>query len=151
MPSPFRPARRLFLKVVAASGASAAASVGCSSGAASPASFGTVSAGNVSAIAIGSLAAVTGQPVAIGRDANGVYAMTLTCTHEGCDMGAQGSVSSAGLDCACHGSQFDVNGNVTRGPANAPLAHFAVSIDASGDVTIDGANEVAASTRTPAS
>ncbi|MFI5300880.1 MAG: Rieske (2Fe-2S) protein [Polyangiales bacterium] len=144
------PSRRVFLRVFAASGVAAAVDVGCGPAGVSPLSFGTVSAGNVSALPVGSLHAVPGQPVAIGRDTGGVYAMTLTCTHGGCDMGSQGSVSSAGLFCGCHGSQFDGNGNVTRGPANAPLAHFAVSIDAAGEVTVDGAQEVAASTRAPA-
>lgn len=142
--------RRVFLKVIAASGVSAAFDVGCSSAGTAPTSFGVVSAGNVSALTVGSLRAVSGQPVAIGRDAGGVYAMTSTCTHQGCDMGSDGSISSAGLVCDCHGSEFDVNGNVIRGPANAPLAHFSVSIDATGNITIDGGHEVDASTRTPA-
>jgi Rieske Fe-S protein len=85
--------------------------------------------------------------VCIGRDAQGVYAMTLTCTHEGCDMGTEGSVSASGVVCDCHGSRFDVDGAVTQGPATSALQHFAVTVDAAGALTIDGATTVASSVR----
>jgi hypothetical protein len=42
---------------------------------------------------------------------------------------------------------FDVDGNVTRGPANEALAHFAVTADASGNLTVHTGQTVAASTR----
>lgn len=96
---------------------------------------------------MGSLRAVSNEPVCIGRDANGVYAMTLTCTHAGCDIGTEGSVSPQGLFCGCHGSAFDANGAVVRGPATQPLDHFAVTVDSSGDLTIHGGQTVAASQR----
>jgi Rieske Fe-S protein len=121
---------------------------GCSSGA-GPAQFGDVPAGNVSALPVGSLRALTPAPACIGRDANGVYAMTLTCTHAGCDIGETGNVSPQGLVCDCHGSVFDADGNVVRGPATAPLDHFAVSVDASGNLTVHGGQTVSASTRLP--
>jgi Rieske Fe-S protein len=73
--------------------------------------------------------------------------MTLTCTHAGCDIGQTGSVSPQGLVCACHGSTFDANGNVRGGPAPAPLDHFAVTVDGSGNLTIHGGEVVAQSQR----
>jgi Rieske Fe-S protein len=136
--------RRTFLKVLAG----AAATEACSSPAASgPTDVGDVPAGNISSVTQGSLAVVPGAPVCIGRDAKGVYSMTLTCTHQGCDMGADGSVSVNGIVCACHGSEFDADGNVVRGPARAPLAHFAVSQDAKGELTVHTGSEVDANTR----
>jgi cytochrome b6-f complex iron-sulfur subunit len=135
--------RRRFLAVA---GAAAAAS-GCSSPGASPAPVGEVQAGTVSELAVGSLVVVGSEPVCIGRDTAGVYAMTLTCTHAGCDIGQQGTVSPQRLFCGCHGSEFDANGNVIRGPATQPLDHFAVSVDASGNLTIHGDQVVAASQR----
>lgn len=89
--------------------------------------------------------------VVVARDANGVYGMSAVCTHAGCllDDGAQ--TIAAGLGCPCHGSTFDGNGAVTRGPAGTPLPHYAVTIAADGSITVDGSMPVSADTRTPAS
>lgn len=108
--------------------------------------FGVVAAGNVSALTVGDVKAVPGSPVAIARDAQGVYAMTLICTHAGCDISQSGSVGSI-ITCDCHGSRFDANGNVIIGPAQSPLQHYQVSVDGSGNLTIDGNVPVPASTR----
>ena len=138
--------RRHFLTVLA--GAAAASACG---GSASPAAFGDVSAGNVSGVAVGSLMLVGSEPVMLGRDAGGLYAMTNTCTHQGCDAEPVGSGSSATVRCPCHGSQFDRNGAVVRGPASSPLTHFAVSVDGSGNITIHGGKSVGADVRTAVS
>lgn len=99
---------------------------------------GTISAGNVNDLQVGTLQAVSGEGVAIGRDERGVYALSLICTHEGCDMSVAGSVSyGGGIRCACHGAEFDREGNVESGPARTALEHYAVSVDASGAITID--------------
>jgi cytochrome b6-f complex iron-sulfur subunit len=135
--------RRRFLVIAGA----VAAARGCSSSAAPPAPVGDVEAGAVSQVAIGSLTVVGTEPVCIGRDAAGVYAMTLTCTHAGCDIGQRGTVWAQGLICGCHGSEFDANGNVTRGPATQPLDHFDVSVDPNGNLTIHGDQIVAADQR----
>lgn len=135
--------RRHFLTTVAT-----AALCGCT-GSSGPAAFGDVSAGNAKDIAVGSLAVVGSEPVMLGRDSGGLYAMTITCTHQGCDVEPSGSGSSIRVRCPCHGSQFDGNGAVTQGPAGSPLAHFAVDIDASGAVTIHGGKQVGATVRTP--
>jgi nitrite reductase/ring-hydroxylating ferredoxin subunit len=139
--------RRRFLEVIAHGGVVAGATtlgVGCSSG-----PSGTYAGGNVSQLQVGDLSPISGGAVALGRDSGGVYAMTLICTHEGCDMASQGSVSPQGISCSCHGSRFDVNGNVLAGPANAPLEHFQVTIDATGAISIDASISVAEATRTP--
>jgi Rieske Fe-S protein len=137
-----RVCRRRFLALVGTS----ATLCGCSS-AVGPAPVGDVAGGNVSSLAVGVLAPIEGQPVCIGRDDGGVYAMTLTCTHAGCDIGENGSVSGQGLVCGCHGSRFDANGNVVQGPASHALDHFAVTMDASGNLTIHGGEIVGADQR----
>jgi cytochrome b6-f complex iron-sulfur subunit len=109
--------------------------------------FGKVDAGNASALAVGDVKVVPGASVAIARDAQGVYAMTLICTHAGCDMSQQGVVTSTILQCDCHGSRFDPNGTVILGPAQSPLQHYQVIADTSGNLTIDGNIPVPASTR----
>lgn len=140
------PSRRRFLGLVGAGSALSLSSCGSDS-VVEPQSFGDALAGNVSALALGTLLAVPNAPAYVGRDAAGVYAMTSTCTHEGCDMVSQGQIEKNGVFCACHGSRFDLNGAVTRGPADAPLTHFAVDIDARGNMVVHGGTRVAASVR----
>jgi Rieske Fe-S protein len=141
-----RPTRRCFLHTTAAAGVM----LGCGGPATqgSPETFGRVAAGNVSDLPVGTLRAVEGAPVYIGRDAHGLYAMTTTCPHAGCDMSTDGSVSANGVVCDCHGSRFDANGAVVRGPATTPLVHFAVTVDGTGIVTIEGRAQVSAGVRT---
>ena len=146
VPTTLRVGRRRFL-VLAGASVGAAGVVGCGPSAVQPASVGDVTAGNISSLPVGSLRALNGEPACIGRDSGGVYAMTLTCTHAGCDIGATGDVSPSGLFCGCHGSRFDANGNVLSGPAPSPLDHFAVSMDASGNLTIHGGQVVDAGQR----
>lgn len=134
--------RRQTLHLIFAAGA-ATAIPACSG--AGPATFGDVSGGNVSALPVGTLKVVPGVPAIVARDAGGVYAMTTTCTHQSCDMSS--GVSNSGVDCNCHGSKFDVNGNVVRGPANSPLEHFGISVDASGNITVHGGTTVDAAVR----
>jgi Rieske Fe-S protein len=124
-----------------------ACAAGCAGASGSPASFGKVPAGNVSNTTEGMLSVVQNAPAILARDKNGLYAMTITCTHQGCDVSPDGTT----LYCGCHGSRFDSNGNVQAGPAGSPLVHFAVSLDAAGNITVDGTTQVAASTRTAVS
>jgi nitrite reductase/ring-hydroxylating ferredoxin subunit len=110
-------------------------------------SIGDVPAGNKSALTVGSVVVVTGSPVCIARDEAGVYAMTLICTHESCDMTTDGTVSASRIVCRCHGSVFDPNGAVVHGPARSALEHFAVTADAAGNLTIHGGTVVGADVR----
>jgi Rieske Fe-S protein len=110
----------------------------------------TVAAGNVSSLPQGTLRAISGEGVAIGRDAAGIYALSLICTHSGCDMSVDGSVSAGSIDCFCHGSVFNSQGAVLRGPAQTSLPHLLVTEDAAGNLTIHGQQVTDASTRLPA-
>jgi len=59
-------------------------------------------------------------------------ALSTICTHQGCD--AEVTTSNI-IQCPCHGSRFDDNGNVINGPNGAspnsisPLAHLSTSYD----------------------
>jgi cytochrome b6-f complex iron-sulfur subunit len=144
-----RVSRRLFLKLVVASSAASALG-GCGGGGGTSAeAFGDASAGNVSDLPVGSIRAVPNAPAFIARDQDGLYAMTSTCTHAGCDLIASGVITAQGIDCRCHGSVFDKDGSVVSGPATNPLEHFAVSVDPSGAITVHGGTQVSQSTRTP--
>ena len=131
--------RRVFLKILAA-----APLLACNSTSGGPATFGDAPAGNVSATKVGTLSVVPNAPVILARDEQGLYAMTITCPHQGCDVNPSGNK----LDCPCHGSVFDSDGNVLQGPANTGLVHFAVSVDAAGAITVNGGSQVSASVRT---
>jgi Rieske Fe-S protein len=108
---------------------------------------GDLAAGNASGIPVGTLNAIPGKTVAIGRDSMGLYAITLVCTHQGCTAAPAGATGARQVDCPCHGSQFDANGAVIRGPAARPLVHFSVTVDAAGNVVIHTGTQVAATVR----
>ena len=55
-----------------------------------------------------------------------VVALSAICTHAGCSMDY--STTQHVLDCPCHGSQFSIDGQVTRGPANRPLRVYSVTL-----------------------
>ena len=107
---------------------------------------GPVAGGNISALAVGTLRVLSN--VVVARDGEGVYAMSAVCTHAGCLLSDSTSSIESGLGCPCHGSAFDGSGNVTRGPAQTPLQHYAVSIAADGSITVEGDQPVSAATRT---
>jgi glycine/D-amino acid oxidase-like deaminating enzyme/nitrite reductase/ring-hydroxylating ferredoxin subunit len=59
------------------------------------------------------------------RDAEGgVHAVSLRCTHLGCLL--RFNAAEASWDCPCHGSRFDVDGEVLEGPAVHPLEQRSV-------------------------
>jgi Rieske Fe-S protein len=108
---------------------------------------GPVAGGNVSALSVGSLIVMSN--IVVARDSEGVYAMSAVCTHQGCLLSDSGASIQAGLGCPCHGSTFNGDGAVTRGPSGAALQHYAVTIASDGTITVDGSQPVSASTRTP--
>lgn len=68
----------------------------------------------------GAVVDVDGKSVAAYRDGQGVlHAVSATCTHLGCTVRWNGAERS--WDCPCHGSRFDLDGNVLMGPAVASL------------------------------
>jgi cytochrome b6-f complex iron-sulfur subunit len=138
--------RRRFLQVVVRSGAAVGAAC-LGAGCVPVGPSGTIQAGNVSELAVPSLTPVPHESLAVGRDANGVYALSLICTHASCDMETAGSVSVEGIVCYCHGSQFTANGAVLTGPAGSPLEHYEVTIDAKGAITVNADKTVDPSSR----
>lgn len=108
---------------------------------------GDIVAGNVSNFQVGALNALSGTTVAVGRDAMGLYALTLVCTHQGCTAAPAGAVGARQVNCPCHGSQFDRNGAVIRGPAGRPLVHFGVTVDVAGNIIVHSNMQVAANVR----
>ncbi|MFT6941141.1 MAG: cytochrome b6-f complex iron-sulfur subunit [Cyclobacteriaceae bacterium] len=54
-----------------------------------------------------------------------ITALTSVCTHAGCNT--QWQYGNQIFICMCHNSRFDTRGNVTAGPATAPLLKFGVT------------------------
>jgi Rieske Fe-S protein len=63
-------------------------------------------------------------------DGGGYAALSSICTHRGCTV----DLGGPGLACPCHGSQYDREGQVTRGPASRALRRYPVR--AAGDELI---------------
>jgi cytochrome b6-f complex iron-sulfur subunit len=66
---------------------------------------------------------------------SGVYALSAVCTHLGCITRYKSDERA--IACPCHGSRFDVEGNVIHGPAPRPLPWLDVTEDASGNLVVD--------------
>jgi cytochrome b6-f complex iron-sulfur subunit len=84
----------------------------------------------------------TGRTTALFRDAEGIYAISIVCTHLGCIV----KPTANGFECPCHGSGFARDGAVVRGPAPQPLSW--IKVTASGDaIVVDEGATVPAGTR----
>jgi len=64
------------------------------------------------------------ERIALLRDETGFYALSLICTHLGCTV----TVSEDALSCPCHGSRFDRQGTVLKGPADRSLERIKVEL-----------------------
>jgi Rieske Fe-S protein len=63
---------------------------------------------------------IDGENVAAFKDEAGcVHAVSAVCTHMGCLVGW--NETDRTWDCPCHGSRFELSGEVIHGPATAPL------------------------------
>jgi len=61
------------------------------------------------------------KKLAVYKDAQGgLHCHSAVCPHLGCIVAWNGAERT--WDCPCHGSRFDVNGNVVNGPANTNLS-----------------------------
>lgn len=63
--------------------------------------------------------------------ANGVYAVSRTCTHLGCTLNLL--LEEGVFACPCHQSRFTLNGKVIKGPAQKDLPQFEVRPMESGE------------------
>ncbi|MGE5222843.1 MAG: ubiquinol-cytochrome c reductase iron-sulfur subunit [Omnitrophica WOR_2 bacterium] len=63
---------------------------------------------------------------------NGFMAYSLVCTHLGCQV----NVVKDGFACPCHGSLFDLQGQVRRGPATRALRPLRLDQDKDGHIIL---------------
>ena len=83
-----------------------------------------------------------GRTTALFRDAEGVYAISIICTHLGCII----TPNATGFECPCHGSEFARDGAVVRGPAPTALSWVKVTANG-GTVVVDEGATVPAGTK----
>lgn len=78
------------------------------------------------------------------RRQDGLRALSSVCTHLGCITRYQ---PDAGIiACPCHGSRFNLDGEVLAGPAPRPLRWLQMDLSPHGEIAVDTANEVPAGT-----
>ncbi|MGB1506621.1 MAG: ubiquinol-cytochrome c reductase iron-sulfur subunit [Acidimicrobiales bacterium] len=70
----------------------------------------------------------------LGLD-GGIIALYQKCPHLGCRVPE--CVTSQWFECPCHGSQYNRVGEKRGGPAPRGMDRFAMSVDASGALTVD--------------
>jgi cytochrome b6-f complex iron-sulfur subunit len=66
-------------------------------------------------------------PVLVVGTADALSAVNPTCTHAGCTVEWKGDQTL--MVCPCHGSQFNSDGTVAKGPATEPLPTYAVQVE----------------------
>lgn len=76
------------------------------------------------------------------RDAQGLFAVSAKCTHEGQIL----IVQNGYLYCTRHGAKFKYDGTIVSGPVTKALAHFAMC-DSGNDVAVEPSVTVATSQR----
>ena len=104
-------------------------------------------AGNASNYTVGGTPKMFGsgsKEFFVVRDSGGLYAVSAICTHSGCTNQYQGT---SGFYCPCHGATFDLNGGSPTSPAHSALKHYAMCVDASGNVTVNTSTSVSATLR----
>jgi len=119
--------RREVLGAAAALIAAGLLPAGCTRGAAALLESGQVS------VPLGDLAGgrrvtitVRNNPVEVFRDASGVTARLLRCTHSGCVV--KWKPESRTYSCPCHDGHFDEDGKVLAGPPPGPLRGVPVRV-----------------------
>jgi cytochrome b6-f complex iron-sulfur subunit len=63
-------------------------------------------------------------PAVLIHNNRGFSALSLVCSHLGCTV----EVKPDDYVCPCHGSRYDLSGNVTHGPASSPLSPLRVEL-----------------------
>jgi cytochrome b6-f complex iron-sulfur subunit len=91
---------------------------------------GRVPAGSTADLPVGSgkVVAMGSKPVIVVDTASGVKAFSAVCTHLGCIVGYDATISQ--IVCPCHDGHFNpANGGVVSGPPPQPLAPIGVVVE----------------------
>lgn len=86
-------------------------------------------------LADGSFQRVEGQPIFLARQGNEIYALNNKCTHKACAVNPLRRKKGT-MQCPCHNAEYDIQGNVTKGPAEKPLNRHALRLNADGVIEV---------------
>jgi len=71
-------------------------------------------------------------PAVLIHNSSGFSALSLVCSHLGCTV----EIKPDDYACPCHGSRYDLSGNVTHGPASSPLPTLRVEPTKDGKLVV---------------
>lgn len=101
-----------------------------------------VTLGRPEDIPVGEVVVMPRQKLFVVHAAEGFYAMSAVCTHLGCMVRNQPEKETdQAFFCPCHGSRFDLRGNVVGGPAPIPLRRLELTVE-SGKLVVNLEKEV---------
>jgi Rieske Fe-S protein len=64
--------------------------------------------------------------IVLTQPSAGVFkGFSAVCTHAGCSVA---KIANGTIDCPCHGSKFNLDGTVAKGPASRPLESKPISV-----------------------
>src|SRR3989344_2395372 len=73
---------------------------------------------------------VNGEAVALFKIGGKIFATSNICTHAQCELDHNHAMHGEVVECACHGSQFNIKtGAVVLPPATEPLKTYQVSVE----------------------
>lgn len=85
-----------------------------------------VALGNAAAVPVGGGTVFPAAKVVVTQPQAGTYVgLSAICTHMGCVVR---DVSDGTINCPCHGSRYNLDGTVARGPAPRALARRSVTV-----------------------
>jgi Rieske Fe-S protein len=76
---------------------------------------------------------IVGDIVVTQPTAGKFTGLSSVCTHAGCNVS---KIADGTIDCPCHGSRFNLDGSVAKGPATKPLESKPVVVQ--GDSIVAG-------------
>ena len=88
--------------------------------------------GSAESYPLGSRTLMMHIPAVLIHNEEGFTALSLVCTHLGCAV----EQKDGAFECPCHGSRYDNQGAVTRGPSNAPLRKLRVETSETGNLIL---------------
>ncbi len=73
---------------------------------------------------------VAGKHLMIANIGGEFFAIDDACTHVGCSLGTEGSLSGSTITCGCHRGQFNVtNGKVLKAPPVKDVQTYTVKVE----------------------